>query len=295
MELENLNKHHFNNSEELEFAKKAYIEKAKTLIAELDEAISSMNFIGKYKMLELKNDYETEVGKFKNQIAPKLKTKVTDDLVQTFTRVWSFCIPDLLNINCQDDDPKNSERDELNKELVDAMNEVFQKVDSMDLKFFEEEQAILSLKKAKKHLEYTSDLVKQKEYVGVFADLAGDFVREADSMIKYLEDLQPFQITDLIQPLASNQTNIDNDENAKLGYTVHTFKEDFSNLLDSTAHICSVLKRNPFLHNTYYYLFLTFKYEIQCKFLNVTDNHLVTVSPQCLLFVQVSDLKLTIS
>jgi len=90
-------------------------------------------------------------------------------------------------------------------------------------------------------LDYFRDLVQKKEYIGLFVDLAQDFEKEADDMIKYLNDIQTFQKTDFIEP--ENNTGIKSD------FTVHTFPNQFLNLLDSTAYICSVIRINPIFGN----------------------------------------------
>ena len=239
-----INKNFNENSENFELAKKSYISQAQQTIAAFDVAIEKLNYIAKFKLLELTSDLEAEFANFKKDSYPSLTGEAAKSLMQTFSNFSIFCSADYFDINCTNDS-KNLEEKVIKEEYSGFLNKIALK-DASEAKFLDEEGLILLVKQAKKNLEYTRDIVQKKKYTGLFHELATEFEDEAEFTFKYLTDLKPFQPSDFVESKAVNETVIADKNMPEPDLSVHKFEKHFLNLLDSAAYICWVFKHNTF-------------------------------------------------
>ena len=237
-----LNKNFNENSEKFENDKKSYVAQAQKLIDAFEAATLRLNYIGKYKLLELKSDLASEFEKFKSESFPVFSANETRSIMDSFAQFLSYCTPDLFNVDCTKGNIKEEEA-----HVKEAFLGFLDKIVTKEVRepvFLDEEGLIILVKEAKKSLEYTRDIVQKKEYVGLFVDLTKEFESDAEDMGKYLADLKPFELTDIVQPAGNNGTNAV--ENIETEFSLLKFKDHFLNLLDSTAYMCWVVKHNPF-------------------------------------------------
>lgn len=241
--IASLNKNFSEISANFETEKNAYAAQAQQLISSYDNLISRLSYIGKFKLLNLKSDLNEEFAKYKNESLTVFSADALKSLMDSFAKFWSYCAPDLFDVDCAEGASQQAEK-ALKSALLSLSGQIASKAAS-EPALLDEEGLIKLFKEARKNLEYTRDIVNKKEYAGLFVDLTKEFATEAQYMSDYLAELKPFEISDIVQTGESGKNAV---KTATFDpeFSVYKFEEHFLNLLDSSAYMCWVIKHNPF-------------------------------------------------
>ncbi len=244
-----LNKNYENELKEFNEKKTEFLADINTQITAFEEAINSLNYITKYKFLELQSDLVESFRDLKEKVLPKLNYDSLVKSIRDFNGLSKYNTEDNFLISI---DAEVGSADEEGEKLVKAKFEHFlnyvSDINITDSRTIIEEDLILTLKQIKTYASYAKEIVEKKEFVGLKKDVSMEIELQIDEMNLFLRDKTPMNInTFMLNPnaKATPTTSDDNVENESK-YDIWHFKKHYSNLSDSLAYVCYIIRNNAF-------------------------------------------------